>query len=137
MQEVQPIQIVRFKGGELHQFSDKVLMFRYQVEKEILVTHLKAGLKARKSIIGNQPFYYILDSVQGSKKFSEEAKAWVSVNPESSEVRLADFVLINSWKSNFEVLLYNYLFKPIRKLKTVKTVQEALNIVAELEAKRS
>jgi hypothetical protein len=99
------------------------------VSSKIEVNHLKAGLRARQELIGNQPFYYVLDAADGCKKFSEEAKAWVSVNPESGEVRIADIVLVKSFLSKMEVILYNFFFKPIRKLKAVNSTDAAIEYI--------
>jgi len=128
-------QIVKFKGGEIHVLAPDVLMFRYLLPGKIEVSNFKAGLRARQELIGDQPFYYVLDAAKGTKKFSEEAKAWGSVNPESGEVRLADVVLVKGLPSKIEVFFYNFFFKPLRRLKAVTSTEEALAYIDSIRPK--
>ena len=120
-----------FDDGEAKFLQKDILMVRFNSSKRVSVKDVTNIRNLRQSLIGQQPYYPIIDCRKGFVNFTSEAKAWVAVNKESAAVRLMDVLLVNNWAAKIEAQLYLRMFKPKVKTKIVTSLEDALAIIEQ------
>ncbi len=131
-----PNESHHFSGGKVIKFKNNVLLIQYDKSREITVEDLESLTELRKEILGEKPYYPIIDLTNGVTSFTENAKAWVAVNKESSEVRIMDILLVKSRMMKLKIKMYYSLYKPKIKSKVVSTIDEALEFIVVHEEKK-
>ena len=80
----------------------------------------------RKNLLGNRAYHTITDACDGLLNLSDEAKAYMADENQSSKNRLSDAVIVNSFAKKIEVELYIRFNKPVVKTKVFTDLNKAL-----------
>lgn len=119
----------QFNGGVLRMLRKDVILISYDTSNRIDVDQIVASRDKRKELIGDQPYYPIIDCTNGFTRFTPEAKKWVAENLESSTLRILDILWVNNIAMKIEAKLYLKLYKPINETRIVLSIPEALEII--------
>ena len=111
-----------------------VLLIKFDPKKKIALKDVTEARDYRKKMIGDIPYYPIIDFTQGLSSFTAEAKSWAAVNKESTDLRIMDILVVNNWTTKIEARLYKSLFKPRTETIIVKSIEEAMELVGKRKA---
>lgn len=114
-----------FDGGFVTVLADDILQIEYTNEEPLGAEHIIATRDLRKKVLGEIPYYAIIDMRKGFISFTKEAKQWAAENEESSKIRLLDILLVNNFGLKMEATLYLKLFKPKVPTKVVTSIEAA------------
>lgn len=128
--------VYSFSVGTIRKLSENILLIEYNSGIPITAEHVMESGNLRKTILGNSPYYPIIDMRKGFVNFTKEAKAWVAENVESAQIRIMDVFLVPNWATKFEATLYLKVFKPRVTTKIVTSLDEALSVINEHQSKR-
>lgn len=120
-----------FSAGTITIIEDGVLLYKYSSGKSLSAADVIESANLRKEIIGDQPYYPIIDMRDGFVSFSKEAKKWVAENRESANVRIMDVLLVGNWGMKMEARLYLKIFHPVNETNIAMTIDEAFRIIKE------
>jgi hypothetical protein len=126
----------KFDCGTINVLRPDVLLIEYANKKSVDVDCIIATRKMRESILGQVPYFPIIDMRKGFVSFTKEAKDWVAKNNESSKYRQLDVFIVSNWGLKLEVNLYFKLHKPIVMTKIVTTLDQALKVIDEFKEKQ-
>jgi hypothetical protein len=127
----------KFSCGEVTILESNILIFKFKTKEKISLKDLTQARDFRREIIGEVPYYPIIDGTEGFPSFTSEAKSFAAVNKESSDMRIMDILVVNSWTSKMEARLYKSLFKPRNKTLVVMSLEEALIRINEHKVAQS
>lgn len=119
-------QTYPFQAGTIEIVSEDVLIISYHNDKPLEEEDVIAAKNLRNQLIGNRPYYPIIDMRKGFVTFSKSAKKWAAENRESAGIRIMDVLLVANWGMKIEAQLYQRLFKPINPTKIVLSFEEAM-----------
>ncbi len=120
---------IEFVGGKVKLLDHDILLIQYEVNRNVVLSDVIALRDLREKLLGNKEYYPIVDLSRGIVSFSDEAKAWISVNKESSQCRIIDIFLVKGFIMKFKVKLYNTLYKPNNPLVIVTSLEKALEFI--------
>ncbi len=128
-----------FSAGTLTRISDDVILAKYTVDRKLTEQDIIDIRDLRKKLIGDTPYFFVLDMTDGIVTFSREAKKWVAENQESANVRILDIFIVRSWVMKVEVQLYLKIFKPINTTIVVSSLDKAMESIEvyKMQAKRA
>ena len=127
------METYKFDGGEVSLIQDNVLLIEYETGKLITTRNLFELKNLREKLIGNQKYHSITDAREGLLNLSDEAKAYIAEENQSSNMRLSDAVLVNSFAKKIEADLYIRFHKPIVETKVFTDLNKALCWIESLE----
>lgn len=131
------METFKFDGGEISVIQDNVLLIEYETGKLITTHNLSELKKLRENLLGNQKYHSITDSRDGLLNLSDEAKAYIAEENQSSRMRLSDAVIVNSFAKKIEIELYVRFNKPTVKTKVFTDLNKALCWIESLEKERA
>lgn len=126
-----------FTGGHMTLLRNDVLILDFNDTDIVEVEHVEACLNKRLELIGDVPFYLIVDLRNGFLSFSKEAKKWTAENPDSTDYRILDIALVSNWGMQLEVMVYNRLFRPKVPSKVVRSYDKALEEIEKHKKENS
>jgi len=130
------MDIHKFDGGEVSLIQHNVLLIEYNIGQLITSKNLKELKQIRERLLGNQKYHSITDVREGFINLSDDAKAYIAEENESSKVRLSDAVVVNSLAKKIEVELYIRFHKPVVKTKVFTDLNKALCWIESLEVEK-
>ena len=83
----------------------------------------------RKEVMGDIPYYTIIDTSEGLPSFTGDAKSWIAINKEAGEARIMDIAIVDSWVARIAARSYMMLFKPRTKTVIVESFDEAMKSI--------
>jgi hypothetical protein len=116
----------KFDGGEISIIQDNVLLIEYEIGKLITTRNLFELKKLREKLLGNRKYHSLTDARDGLLNLSDEAKAYIAEENQSSRSRLSDAVIVNSFAKKIEIDLYIRFNKPTVKTKVFTDLNKAL-----------
>lgn len=124
-----------FNGGIIVPLAEDVILIKYETDHPIEVEHIIASRDKRIELIGDRPYFPVIDCTNGFTRFSPEAKKWVSENIDSSKIRILDILWVNNFAMKIEAKLYLRLYKPINTTKIVMSIPEAMEVIRDYKSK--
>ena len=126
-----------FEGGEVTLIEGNILLIKYNTTSLTTIRNIFNLKRLRQTLIGNQPFYTITDATKGRTKFSDEARAFVSEDNQSSKNRHADAILVDSLIKRIEVKLYILINKPKVTTKAFTDLNQAISWINSIKSKKN
>lgn len=120
-----------FSAGTITRISEDLILAKYNVDRKLTEQDVIDIRDLRKKLIGETPYFFVLDMTDGIVSFSKEAKKWVAENQQSANVRILDIFIVKSWVMKVEVQLYLKIFKPINTTIVVSSIEKAMEYIEE------
>lgn len=123
------IKEIEFVGGKVQLLDQDIFLIQYEVKRNVVLSDVIALRDLREELIGNREYYPIVDLSRGLIRFSDEAKAWTSVNKESAQYRILDIFLVKGFIMKMKVKLYHAFYKPNNPSIIVTSLEKALEFI--------
>ena len=127
------METFKFNGGNISLIHGNILLIEYESGKLITVKNIFELKKLISRLIGNQPFHTITDSRDSIVNLSDDAKAYLSEAYDSSNQRLSDAIIVNSFAKKIEVEFYELIHKHKVKTKAFTDLNSALTWCENIE----
>ena len=92
--------------GEVSLIEEDILHVKYFKGVRLVVQDILDVQGVRLQLIGKKAFYNLMDGSAGNLTASNEARAWMSINKESAQVRIMDIMLVSGWSMKLKVSAY-------------------------------
>lgn len=122
--------------GEITLIDGDIIHVRYLKGIKIVLQDIMEVQEVRIKLIEKKHFYTILDGSEGKVTATNEARAWMSINKESAELRIMDVMLVSGIPMRLKVSSYLRMYKPAVPTKIVTSFDKALAFINEDKLKR-
>ncbi len=120
-----------FSGGEMIHHDNDIIIVKYRLDQKITNNDMLDQRMKRIEMIGETPYYPIIDMREGVVHFTEEAKAWAAVNSESAKSRILDILVVDGAIMKMKAKFYTMMYKPTNKTKIFKSIDQAFDFISE------
>lgn len=124
-------KIIRFNFGEVTTYNENTLLVTYNNHIEITSEVLVEVDKARRKLLGSQPYNLVVDASAEFVTMSHKAKLMHSKSTYNNEGRLKDAIVLNGMGPKLEAALYKSSMNPQAETKFFENLQEALDWIDE------